>query len=411
MTAILSLVNLLPTLALLSAALTGVEQVPTALAHGPAARSPKDIYHRHLASRQQLADNLAKKNTTPNKKGLIRRQADGSKCRVRGESYTAPAPAASATSASSAAAEVPTNNAVDAATSAPSEPAPSSSSAAAPAETSSAAPVSAAPVAGSGGSKNSGSKLGIAWPNGDWEQPGQPNYVGNYIGNKASWYYTWSPFAVGSADTEGLEYVPMLWGPGHVSDWYAQQPSWPSTVRNALFFNEPNQKGQCDVSASDAVQYWINDFLPLRSKGIRLGHAAPTSAPDGLVWIQDFFKACTGAGHSQADCSADFYPLHYYDVDVGVFQKYVENYHNTVGGNIWITEYACQNFNGGAQCTDQETWNFHTQMAGWFEQQSYIERFSPFGVMKDMQGVNQANALMNPDGSITSLGGWYITSA
>ena len=28
------------------------------------------------------------------------------------------------------------------------------------------------------------------------------------------------------------------------------------------------------------------------------------------------------------------------------------------------------------------------------------------GVMQDMQGVNQNNALMNPDGSITSLGGW-----
>ncbi|OCF55751.1 hypothetical protein L486_06502 [Kwoniella mangroviensis CBS 10435] len=410
MTVLLSLVNLLPTLALLSAALTGVEQIPTALAHGPGARSPKDIYHRHLASRQQLVDNLAKKATSPNKKGLIRRQADGSKCRVRGESYTAPAAAttsAAAAASSAAAAAVPTNNAADQDTSAP-----ASSAAATPAETSAAAPAaSAAPAGSSGGSKNAGSKLGIAWPNGDWEQPGDPNYVGNYIGNKASWYYTWSPFAVGGADNEGLEYVPMLWGPGHVSDWYAQQPNWPGTVRNALFFNEPNQKGQCDVSAQDAVQYWMNDFLPLRAKGIRLGQAAPTNAPDGLVWIQDFIKACTGAGNSQADCSADFYPVHYYDTNVQRFQEYVINYHNAVGANLWVTEYACQDYNGGAQCSDQDTWNFHTTMAGWFEQQSYIERFSPFGVMKDMQGVNQANALMNPDGSITSLGGWYITTA
>ncbi|WWC61000.1 uncharacterized protein I303_103577 [Kwoniella dejecticola CBS 10117] len=408
MTAIISLANLLPTLALLGAALSGIEQVPSALAHGPAARSPKDLYHKHLASRQKLADNVAARGTTPNKKGLIRRQADGSKCRVRGESYTAPSSSSAAAPASTSAdAAAPTNNAVDAA--APSSAAAQSSSAA-PAASSAASTPSYSGGA-NGGSVNVGSKLGIAWPNGDWEKQGAPNWIGNYIGNKASWYYTWSPFSVSTGDELGLEYVPMLWGPGHVGDWYAQQGSWPSTVKNALFFNEPNQKGQCDVAAADAVQYWINDYLPLRSKGIRLGQAAPTNAPDGLVWVQDFQKACTDQGHSQADCTADFYPVHYYDTNVQRFQEYVTNYHNAVGGNLWVTEYACQDYNGGAQCSDQDTWNFHTQMAGWFESQSYIERFSPFGVMKDMQGVNQANALMNPDGSITSLGGWYITTA
>lgn len=60
-------------------------------------------------------------------------------------------------------------------------------------------------------------------------------------------------------------------------------------------------------------------------------------------------------------------------------------------------------------------------MSEWFDQQDYIERYSPFGqsfvterpsqadnpgAMKQMQGVNQDNALMNPDGSITSLGNW-----
>jgi hypothetical protein len=30
--------------------------------------------------------------------------------------------------------------------------------------------------------------------------------------------------------------------------------------------------------------------------------------------------------------------------------------------------------------------------------------------MKNMQGVNQNNALMNPDGSITALGSWVSSS-
>jgi len=45
-------------------------------------------------------------------------------------------------------------------------------------------------------------------------------------------------------------------------------------------------------------------------------------------------------------------------------------------------------------------------MAAWFDQQDWVERYAPFGAMKNMQGVQQNNALMNPDGSITALGSW-----
>ncbi|OCF36500.1 hypothetical protein I316_01749 [Kwoniella heveanensis BCC8398] len=410
MTSMISLLNLLPTLALIGMALTGVEHVPGALAHRPGARSPKDHqHHQHLVARHRLKQSIKKRGGA---KTLLKRKADGSKCRVRGEAFTASATASSTAAAdptstpdlTTAAASTQESSSVDDAWS--ESATASSTESTAPAATS----VAAAP-ASNGGSVNVGSKLGLAWPNGDWAQSGDPNYVGNYIGLKSSWYYTWSPFAVGSADQAGLEFSPMLWGPSHKDDWWAQMGSWPSTVKNALFFNEPNQVGQCDVSAEDAVNYWINDFLPLRAKGIRLGGPAVTNAPSGHDWIQAFQTACAAQGHSAADCAFDFLPVHYYDTDVTRFQEYVTKFHDDFGLNIWVTEYACQDFNGGPQCSDQDTWNFHTAMAGWFDQQSWVERYSPFGVMKDMQGVNQANALMNPDGSITSLGGWYITTA
>lgn len=50
-----------------------------------------------------------------------------------------------------------------------------------------------------------------------------------------------------------------------------------------------------------------------------------------------------------------FIPIHWYDVDIENFKSYVENFHTQTNLDIWITEYACQNFNGGAQCTDQES--------------------------------------------------------
>ena len=60
---------------------------------------------------------------------------------------------------------------------------------------------------------------------------------------------------------------------------------------------------QSNMAASDSVSFWMNDMLPLKARGINIGGAATTSAPSGLQWVQDFQKACTGAGNSAADCS------------------------------------------------------------------------------------------------------------
>jgi hypothetical protein len=95
----------------------------------------------------------------------------------------------------------------------------------------------------------------------------------------------------------------MLWGPNQVADWNAQQGSWPSTVKNALFFNEPNEGSQCNMNADDSVAYWMNEMVPLKSKGINLGGAATTSAPSGLQWVLDFQRICVQYGNSQADCT------------------------------------------------------------------------------------------------------------
>ena len=53
-----------------------------------------------------------------------------------------------------------------------------------------------------------------------------------------------------------------------------------------------------------------------------------------------------------------FLPLHWYDVSVDGFKQYVQNFHDKTGHNIWVTEYACQNFNGGAQCSDDQSMFF-----------------------------------------------------
>ena len=49
----------------------------------------------------------------------------------------------------------------------------------------------------------------------------------------------------------------------------------------------------------------MNDFLPLRQRGIRLGGAANTNAPSGFQWSQDFEKLCQQYGNSAADCTPE----------------------------------------------------------------------------------------------------------
>jgi hypothetical protein len=54
--------------------------------------------------------------------------------------------------------------------------------------------------------------------------------------------------------------------------------------------------------------------------------------------------------------------------------------------------------------------DFHYQMSAWFDAQDYVERYSPFGAMKEMQGVNEMNRLMDAGGAITDLGKWVSTA-
>ena len=40
------------------------------------------------------------------------------------------------------------------------------------------------------------------------------------------------------------------------------------------------------------------------------------------------------------------------------------------------------------------------------DETDYVKRYSPFGVMQNMQGVNEFNRLMSGSGEITALGNW-----
>ncbi|KAH9938450.1 glycosyl hydrolase catalytic core-domain-containing protein [Fomitopsis serialis] len=239
-------------------------------------------------------------------------------------------------------------------------------------------------------------KAGLAWPNGNWNIINQYTTTG-----KVAWYYTWSPSPISTS----LEFVPMLWGDRQVSEW---ETSINRTIKNSgathvLGFNEPDYATQSNMTPSHAASVWQAQIEPLRSQGVLLGSPAPTSAPEGKQWLLDWLDACNGG------CTVDFVALHWYDINSTAFITYLEDFHNTFQRPLWITEWACQNFNAAdEQCSLQNVVDFLNATQSFMDSTAWVERYAWFGAMESLQGVNQDDALMDSSGRINTLGEQYI---
>ncbi|KAH9853697.1 glycosyl hydrolase catalytic core-domain-containing protein [Lenzites betulinus] len=241
-----------------------------------------------------------------------------------------------------------------------------------------------------------GSKAGLAWPNANNDDINQYLTTG-----KVQWYYNWSPDPISA----NIEFVPMLWGTRQTSDWdnNINNTIKQYQVTHLLGFNEPEIAGQSNISPTDGATEWKAHIEPLKGLGVKLGAPAPSGAPEGKQWLVDWMTACQGG------CTVDFMPLHWYDINSTAFMEYLEDYHNTFQKPLWVTEWACQNFNQpNQQCSSQDIIDFMNATQTFMEETEWIERYAWFGAMEYLQGVNQENALMSSDGKINTLGQQYI---
>ncbi|OJT10503.1 Alkali-sensitive linkage protein 1 [Trametes pubescens] len=243
------------------------------------------------------------------------------------------------------------------------------------------------------------SKAGLGWAN------GAANDITQYLSTgKVQWYYTWSPDPVQT----DIEFVPMLWGLKQTDEWDSNinKTIAAQHVTSVLGFNEPEIEGQGNLSPADGATQWKAHIEPLKGLNVRLGAPAPSGSPTGKQWVTDWLSACDGG------CTVDFMPLHWYDVNSTAFIEYLEDYHNTFQKPIWVTEWACQNFNqADRQCSLDDIVGFMNATQSFMDSTDWVERYAWFGAMENLQGVNQENALMSTSGSITSLGEQYIGAA
>jgi len=240
------------------------------------------------------------------------------------------------------------------------------------------------------------SKAGLTWPNGNSIDVKQYLTTG-----KVSWYYDWSP----DGSITDVEFVPMFWGNKSIDDWQSTINDTISrySVKAVLGMNEPQEPQQSNLTPQQGAELWKTYIEPLKAQNIRLGSPAPSGNPNGKTWLQDWLTACEGG------CNPDFIALHWYDVNSTQFKEYVADYHQTFNLPIWITEWACQNYNDvNAQCSGSDIVSLMNITESFLDAADYVERYAWFGAFPNLDGVNPLDGLMTSNGQINDLGKLYI---
>ncbi|KAM7217006.1 alkali-sensitive linkage protein 1 [Rhypophila decipiens] len=234
-----------------------------------------------------------------------------------------------------------------------------------------------------------------------------------------TWYYNYgeSPSAVfDEVPQSKFEFVPMMWGVSPDTSNITFLNTVKSLIKDkginithALSFNEPDlswEYGGSNVDPESAAQAYVNNFIPLRKMGVKVGLPACAGHPEGLVWLQDFLDKCSAIlseGGSKKNCSYDFVPFHWYGNFEGL-ASHMGSYSAVFPKDkFWITEYNLNNQDLGS------TQDFYNMSAEYFDRLEFVERYSLFGAFRsDVSNVGANAAMLNRDGNLTDIGAWYL---
>lgn len=249
-------------------------------------------------------------------------------------------------------------------------------------------------------------KRGLCWPYNN-----NASVFNLFNPAQETWVYNWemwSPLA--GTSFASAQYVGLVRDPTRLTQiaWYYNANSRASPY--LLGFNEPDLPGDTQVSVADAVTYWKQYFLPLRSSyGTVLGAPVVTNGVGtnwGIDWFNQFNAACKDTQTSPGTSKScfDLIPLHWYGTTLSDFQSWVTSFHNAYPSYpIWITEFA---FTNSDAATVQ---NLAKSAVQWLDAQSYVQRYSMFGPMNaaNMAGITSAAMVSDDLTSLTNVGKVY----
>jgi hypothetical protein len=191
----------------------------------------------------------------------------------------------------------------------------------------------------------------------------------------ASWYFNWASSTGAVTKPDGVDYVPMIWGPASVTD--AELGAAASQGKELLGFNEPDNGGQSNMTPEQALDLWPR----LESTGLRLGAPAVASGADVAGgWLDRFMQGASARG-----LRVDFIPLHWYGADFGPdaanqLRGYLQAVRDRYHKPIWLTEYGLIDFSQGAPRypSEQEQTDFIKSSAQMLDGLDFVERYAWF---------------------------------
>jgi len=193
----------------------------------------------------------------------------------------------------------------------------------------------------------------------------------------ASWYYTWATGHAGIKTPRGTSFVPMIWGAGSVTAANLAQVK--REGHYLLGFNEPDNSGQSNMSASQALSLWPR----LMATGMTLGSPAVASgAATKGGWLDQFMAGAKSRGYR-----VNFITLHWYGGNfataaaVSELKSYIQAVHARYHKPIWLTEFALIRFGAKASFpSPRQQGAFLTAATTMLQHLSYVQRYAWFAL-------------------------------
>lgn len=214
-------------------------------------------------------------------------------------------------------------------------------------------------------------------------------------GINSRWHYWWHYLEPPESGYNVSERMPMLYA-GYSDAWLNNAIDYilarDQQTNYVLGFNEPERVNQGFTPVDRAVEAWQLIQDRFQNTGVQLVSPAVSDNGQGQAWLADFMQRAE-TNNLQVDAIA----FHWYgNVNINnpvatanQFLARVDNYHNTYGRPVWITEFAGVDWQG--QYTEEQMVAFNKAflehaLPG-LEARSYVDRYAWF---QFREGVNHA---------------------
>ncbi|KAH9007065.1 glycosyl hydrolase catalytic core-domain-containing protein [Lactarius hatsudake] len=246
-------------------------------------------------------------------------------------------------------------------------------------------------------------KVGLAWSN------NEQSAICHFKTGQTGLTYNWKLTKYVDVDVSkcGFKFIPHVWG---ADDAYKAPGILVAGYADIVFtFNEPELSSQSNLAVDQAVSLFMQYVNPLQHLGYQIISPACTNSPTGFAWIQSFVKKCRQQGGK-----LDGIATHFYDTSSQNLINFMENFIKAFPGDeIWLTEYAAQDYSGKNQQLDYNGIKaFVEETTNYMQGKSEIKAYFYFGAMTPDElaanHVNGLNSLMTDSHTPNELGYIYI---